>query len=54
MMMRNPHDAENVENIHKQIEYLLSWAPDSGMVEIGISFQDGKITKTEERWRICQ
>lgn len=49
MTMKKPHDTAVVENIHKQIDNLLAWAPDFGAVEIKISFHEGKIAKTEER-----
>lgn len=49
MKMKKPHDTAVVENIHKQIDNLLSWAPEFGAVEIRICFHDGKIAKTEER-----
>lgn len=49
MKMKKPHDTAVVENIHKQIDNLLAWAPEFGAVEIKICFHDGKIAKTEER-----
>jgi len=47
--MNKPHDPNVVESIKKQMENLVSWAPDFGSVEIKITFHDGKIAKTEER-----
>lgn len=47
--MNKPHDPMVVESIKKQVENLISWAPDFGSVEIKITFHEGKIAKTEER-----
>lgn len=47
--MTKPHDAKVVEAIKKQVENLISWAPDFGAVEIKITFHEGKIVKTEEK-----
>ena len=47
--LKKPQDTAVVNNIHKQIDNLLAWAPDFGAVEIKISFHEGKISKTEER-----
>ena len=49
MKMKMLHDTAVVENIHKQIDNLLAWAPEFGAIEITICFHDGKIAKTEER-----
>ncbi len=47
--MNKPHNANVVESIKKQVENLISWAPDFGSIEIKITFHEGKIAKTEER-----
>lgn len=49
MKMKKPHDTAVVENIHKQIDNLLAWAPDFGAIELTICFHDGRVSKTEER-----